>query len=187
MRSMITLAVVATALSACGGGGDNSSGATTSIAQMAGTYIMPCTGTTFAPSANPTDPKSESETATIVISADAASGKATISAQRRYYLNSTTCDAAALEFDLTFFGTAADKSGSKTYTGPAGKPVTASVASIAYTGLRFSKGNISFKLPAAGATVDKAYVLDNNVLYLSKGSRGPDGLGEALTRGAVKQ
>jgi hypothetical protein len=32
-----------------------------------------------------------------------------------------------------------------------------------------------------------AYVLDNNTLYLSKGHREADGLGDALTPGAVKQ
>jgi hypothetical protein len=195
MRSMLTLTFVATALSACGGGGggDGSTDASgkaapaSSIKQMAGTYIMPCKGTTFAPSSDPTAAKSESETVTIVISADAASGKATISARLQSYVNSASCEAAALDFDLTFLGTAVDKPGSKTYTNAAGKPVTASVATIAYTGFRFAKGNLNVSLPAAGATTDMAYVLDNNTLYLSKGHREKDGLGDALTPGAVKQ
>jgi hypothetical protein len=194
MRSMFTLTFVATALSACGGGGGDSStdtagksAAVTSIAQMAGTYVMPCTGKTFPPSSDPTAAKSESQTATIVISADAASGKATISARRQIYLNSTSCEADALNFDLTFLGTAVDKTGSKNYTNAAGKPVTASVATIAYTGLKFSKGNLTFSLPMPGATTDMAYVLENNTLYLSKGPRDLAGLGDALTPGAVKQ
>nr|WP_314623571.1 hypothetical protein [uncultured Noviherbaspirillum sp.] len=195
MRSTLTLTVVATALSACGGGGSDNSGstdasgnaATPSMAQMAGTYIMPCKGTTFPPSADSTLPRSESETSTIIISGDAATGKATISAQHRTFLNSSTCEEAALNFDLTFHGTASDKPGRKTYTSAAGKPVTASIATVTYTGLRFSKGNLTFKLPMPGATIDKAYVLDNNVLYLSKGRRGADGLGDAMTPGAVRQ
>ena len=98
-----------------------------------------------------------------------------------------SCDAAALDFDLTFLGTAADKPGSKSYTNAAGKPVTASVATIAYSGFKLAKGNLSVALPAAGATTDMAYVLENNTLYLSKGPRGLDGLGGSLTPGAVKQ
>ena len=190
---MFILTVVATALSACGGGGNNGStdssgqaGANSSIAQIGGTYVMPCTGTTFAPSSDPTKPKSESETATIVITPD-SNGKATIYAQAQYYLNSTTCAAEALDFDLTFLGTAADKSGSKTYTNAAGKPVIASVVTIAYTGFKLSKGNLDFKLPAVGATTSMAYVIENNTLYLAKGSRQADGLGDTLTPGAVKQ
>jgi hypothetical protein len=194
MRSMFTLTFVATALSACGGGGNDSStdtsgkaAAVTSIAQMASTYVMPCTGETFRPSSDPTAAKSESQTATIVISADAASGKATISAQLKYYRNSASCDAATLSDDLTFFGTAVDKPGSKNYTNAAGKPVTANVATITYTGITLSKGNLSFSLPLPGATTNMAYVLENNTLYLSKGHRELDGLGDALTPGAVKQ
>lgn len=190
---MFTLTFVATALSACGGGGDSSTdssgtaGAVSSIAQMAGTYIMPCKGTTFAPSSDPSAATSESETATIVIGPDAATGKATISARRQTYRNSATCDAAALEFDLTFRGTATDGPGSKNYTNAAGKPVKANVATIAYTGFSFAKGNLNIRLPAPGATTNLAYVLENNTLYLSKGSRQADGLGDSLTPGAVKQ
>ena len=190
---MFTLFFVATALSACGGGGDSSTdssgtaSAVSSIAQMAGTYIMPCKGTTFPPSSNPSADTSESETATIVITPDAATGKATISARAQTYHNSATCDAAALEFDLTFHGTATDGPGSKNYTNAAGKPVTAKVATIAYTGMTLSKGNLDFSLPLAGATTKLAYVLENNTLYLAKGSRQADGLGDSLTPGAVKQ
>lgn len=101
--------------------------------------------------------------------------------------NSANCDAATLVSDLTFFGTASDKAGSKNYTNAAGKPVTAKVATIAYTGLTLSRGNLEFSLPALGATADMAYVIDNNTLYLSKGHREKDGLGDALTAGAVKQ
>ncbi len=192
---MFTLTFVATALSACGGGGGGDSStdaagkaaAVTSIAQMAGTYVMPCTGKTFPPSSDPTAAKSESQTATIVISADAASGKASVSARSQTYLNSANCEAAALDFDLTFRGTAVDKPGSKNYTSAVGKSVTASVATIAYTGFTFAKGNLNISLPSAGATTDMAYVLENNTLYLSKGHREADGLGDALTLGAVKQ
>lgn len=195
MRSTLSLTVVATVLSACGGGGSDNSGstdasgkaATTSIAQMAGTYIMPCKGTTLRHSADLTSPGSESKSSTIIISADAATGKVTVNAQYRYYENSVTCEEAALSLDLTFFGTAVDKPGSKTYMSAAGKPVAASIATVAYSGLQLSKENIKFKMPVAGATIDKAYVLDNNVLYLSKGPRGADGLGDAMTPGAVRQ
>lgn len=192
-QSMFILTVVATALSACGGGGNDSStsssgkaATSSSIAQIGGTYVMPCKGTTFAPSPDPTAAKSESETATIVITPD-ANGQATISAHRQIYINSATCEAGAIDFDLTFLGTAVDKSGNKTYTNAAGKPVTASVATIAYTGFKFSKGNLDFKLPAAGATTNMAYVIENNTLYLSKGKREADGLGDSLTPGAVRQ
>lgn len=147
---------------------------------------MPCKGTTLAESSDPTRPKTESETATIVISSD-STGKATISAHYQHYFNSATCEAEATDFDLTFLGTAVDKSGSKTYTNAAGKPVTASVATIAYTGFKFSKGNLKFSLPTAGATTNMAYVIENNTLYLAKGSREADGLGDSLTPGAVKQ
>lgn len=92
-----------------------------------------------------------------------------------------------LDTDMTFLGTASDKAGSKNYTNAAGKPVTAEVATIAYTGFTLSKGNLDFSLPMLGATTDMAYVLENNTLYLSKGHREADGLGDALTAGAIKQ
>lgn len=190
---MFLLTLVATALSACGGGGNDgstgTSGTTTAgtvIAQIAGTYILPCTVTLPAASPDPAAAKGKSEAATIVITPD-SSGKASISARYQRYLNSTTCEAAALDFDLTLLGTAVDKFGNKTYTDAAGKPVTASIATVSYNGLTFSKGNLNFKLPAAGASTDIAYVIENNTLYLSKGHRGTDGLGDALTQGAVRQ
>jgi hypothetical protein len=195
MRSMFTVTLITTALSACGGGGSEGSSndasgksaASASIAQMGGTYTLPCTGTTFQPSADPSADKSESETATIVITPDASTGKASISAHRQYYRNSINCDAATLDTDFTFLGTASDKAGSKNYTNAAGKPVTAKVATIAYSGFTLSRGNLKLSLPVPGATTDMAYVLDNNTLYLSKGHREADGLGDALTLGAVKQ
>jgi hypothetical protein len=194
MRSMFTVTLITTALSACGGGGSDDSSndasgkstASTSIAQMGGTYIFPCTGTTFQPSADPSAAKSESKTATIVITPD-ATGKASISAHYQYYRNSVNCDAATIDTDLTFLGTAIDKAGSKNYTNAAGKPVAAKVATIAYSGFTLSRGNLKLSLPAPGATTDVAYVLDNNTLYLSKGRREADGLGDALTLGAIKQ
>lgn len=190
---MFTLSFVVTALSACGGGGDSSAdssgtaGAVSSITQMAGTYIMPCKGTTFGPRSDPSAATSESETATIVIAPDTATGKATISARAQTYRNSATCDAAALEFDLTFHGMATDGPGSKNFMNAAGKPVTAKVATITYTGITLSKGNLDFSLPLPGATTNLAYVLENNTLYFAKGSRQADGLGDSLTPGAVKQ
>jgi hypothetical protein len=195
MRSMFTVTLITAALGACGGGGSDSSSndasgkstASTSIAQMGGTYILPCRGTTFQPSADPSADKSESETATIVITPDTVTGKASISAHHQYYRNSVNCDAATLDSDLTFLGTASDKAGSKNYTNAAGKPVTAKVATIAYSGFTLSRGKLDLSLPTLGATTDMAYVLDNNTLYLSKGRREADGLGDALTRGAVKQ
>jgi hypothetical protein len=196
MRSMFTLISIALALSACGGGDDSDSNgsndaagkstAGASMAQMSGTYVLPCTGATFAPSSDPDDAKSESKTATIVIAPD-ATGKASINAHYQYYRNSANCDPATLDFDMTFLGTATDKPGSKNYTNAAGKPVTASIATIAYSGFRLAKGNLNVSLPTPGATTDMAYVLENNTLYLSKGRREADGLGDALTAGAVKQ
>jgi hypothetical protein len=124
---------------------------------------------------------------TIVITPDAASGKASISAHRQYYQNSANCDAATLDTDFTFPGTASDKAGRKNYTNAAGKPVTAKVATIAYSGFTLSRGNLKLSLPAPCATTDMAYVLDNNTLYLSKGHREADGLGDSLILGAVKQ
>lgn len=191
---MFTLTFVATALSACGGGGGDSStdtsgkaAATTSIAQMAGTYVMPCDGMEFGGLGMADGLKSYSRTGTVVITPDPATGNATIRAQFKYYRNSANCDALTLFQDLTFFGTAVDNNGSKNYTNAAGKPVTAKVATIAYTGITLSKGNLDFSLPLPGATTNMAYVLENNTLYLSKGHREADGLGDALTLGAVKQ
>jgi len=37
-------------------------------------------------------------------------------------------------------------------------------------------------LPASGATTDIAYVLDGKKLYLAKGHREADGLGDSLSR-----
>lgn len=197
---MFTLTIIATALSGCGGssGGDSDSdsgstdasgktSAGTSIAQMGGTYILPCTGTTFTTSSGSNATNSESKTATITITPE-GSGKASISAHYQYFENSARCDPAALNFDMTFIGTASDKAGSKIYTNADGKPVTANLVTVAYSGFKLSKGSLNVSLPRAGATTDMAYVLDNNTLYLSKGPRGADGLGAALTKkGAVKQ
>ena len=192
---MVTLVSIASVLSACGGGGDSSgsndaagkSTASTSIAQMGGTYVMPCTGTTFAPSSDPDAAKSESKAATIVITPDSTTGKAGISAHYQYYRNSANCDAAAIDFDLTFLGTASDKAGSKNFKNAEGKPVAANLATITYSGFRFSKGVLNMSLPTAGATTDMAYVLEKNTLYLSKGHREADTLGDSLTPGAVRQ
>lgn len=197
---MFTLTVIATALSACGGSSSNNSdsgsgstdasskaSASTSIAQMGGTYILPCTGTTFTPSSDPNTTNSESKTATITIKPE-GSGKASIIAHYQYFRNSPRCDAAALDFDMTFMGTASDKAGSKNYKNADGKPVTASLVTVAYSGFKLSKGGLKFSLPRAGATTDMAYFVDNNRLYLSKGHREADGLGASLTKeGAVKQ
>lgn len=193
MHYMFALTFIASALSACGGGGGDSSTETSgkavasSVAQIAGTYVLPCKGEDFRGSSTLDGATSDSETATIVITPDPATGNATINARLKYYRNSANCDASTLDTDLTFLGTATDKAGSKSYTNAAGKPVTAKVATIVYTGLTLSKGNLKFSLPTPGATTDMAYVLENNTLYLSKGSRGADKLGDALTPGAVKQ
>ena len=193
MRYMFALTFIATALSACGGGGGDSSTETsgkavaTSVAQIAGTYVLPCKGEDFRGSSTLDGATSDSETATIVITPDPATGNATISAHLKYYRNSANCDASTLDTDLTFLGTATDKAGSKNYTNAAGKPVTAKIATVVYTGLTLSKGNLEFSLPTPGATTSMAYVLENNTLYLSKGHREADGLGDALTPGAVKQ
>lgn len=198
LRSMFTLTVIATALSACGGSSSNDSdsgstdasskaSASTSIAQMGGTYILPCTGTTFTPSSGSNATNSESKTATITITPE-GSGKASIIAHYQYFRNSARCDAAALDFDMTFTGTASDKAGSKNYKNADGKPVTANLVTVAYSGFKLSKGSLKFSLPRAGATTDMAYFVDNNTLHLSKGHREADGLGAALTKeGAVKQ
>lgn len=194
MRSIFTATVIAAALSACGGGGGgdsstDSSGkaaAVTSIGQMGGTYVLPCKGETFELS-KLDGRRSESREGTIVITPDSGTGSATISMHSKYYKNSANCDSAALDFDMTFRGTATDAPGSKTYTNAAGKPVTAKVVTIAYAGFTLSKGNLDFALPTPGATTNMAYVVENNTLYVSKGRREADGLGDALAPGAVKQ
>lgn len=197
LRSVFTLTVIATALSACGGsssGGDSSStdasskaSASTSIAQMGGTYIMPCSGKSFTQSFDPDSTNSESKAATIVITPD-GSGKASISAHYQYFEKSARCDPAALDFDMTFIGTASDKAGSKIYKNADGKLVKANLVTVAYSGFKLAKGSLNVSLPRAGATTDMAYVLDNNTLFLSKGPRDADGVGAALTKkGAVKQ
>lgn len=190
-RFIFTVTLVSAALSACGGGssndGANQTAASTAINQIGGTYIFPCEARTFHSLYGPNPVNSESMTATVVITPDHATGKASVSARYQYYENNTNCDAATLAFDMTFVGTASDRAGSKNYTNAAGKQVTAKVATIAYTGVTLSRGNLDFSLPTPGATTDMAYIFDNNALYLSKGRRGKDGLGDALTVGAVKQ
>ena len=189
---IFAVSLVTAALSACGGGSSNNdaaaqTAAASSVAQMGGTYILPCTGEIFSGPSSVDGATRASRTVTIVITPDAATGNAKVSVHNQYYRNSDKCDAAMLDEDLTFFGIASDKAGNKDYKTAAGKPVTAKVVSVAYTGLRLSKGNLKISLPTAGATTDMAYVLDNNTLYLSKGHREKDGLGDALTLGAVRQ
>jgi hypothetical protein len=184
MRSMFTVTLITTALGACGGGGSDGSSndasgkstASTSIAQIGGTYIFPCDGTVFNSLSSVDAAKSESVTATIVITPDPATGKASINARLKYYRNSTNCDEAALDTDLTFLGAASDKAGSKNYTNAAGKSVASKVATVVYTGITLSRGNLDFSLPVPGATTNLAYVMENNMLYLSKGHREADGL-----------
>ena len=103
------------------------------------------------------------------------------------YTGSTDCAASTLNVDVTANGMLSDKGTTKNYPDATGKTVTAKVATFTYTGMTLSKGNLTMSLPTFGTTTDIAYVLDGNNLYVTKGVRGADGLGDSLSTAAVKQ
>ena len=194
--SIVTATLIAAVLSACGGGGSDSSGQAgsgaasagttgdSSLAYLAGTYVFPCKGVSYETSVNPTR---TSDQGTIVIKTNATTGKVEVSANIKAYEGSANCDASTLDTDLSGNFTVSGKSGAKIYTDATGNPVRANVATVTYTGMTLAKGNLTLSLPAFGATTDMAYVLANNTLYVSKGHRETDGLGNGLTRGAIRQ
>lgn len=194
--SIVIATLIAAVLSACGGGGSDSSGQAGSgaasagttgdnaLAYLVGTYVFPCDGI-ITELSNP--PSRTSDQGTIVIKTNATTGKVEVSANIKAYEGSANCDASTLVTDLSGNFTISGKSGAKIYKDATGKPVTANVATVTYTGMTLSKGNLTLSLPAFGATTDMAYVLANNTLYVSKGHRETDGLGDGLSRGAIRQ
>jgi len=188
-----TLVAACAALVACGGGGDNSgpstettstnSGANTNaLASMQGTYVTACIDRTNSGGT------SESNQVTITVTAPAGSSEVDASVRNQYYDGSANCTASALSGDLTVTGQLSSKSTTKIYADATGKSVTAKVLTFTYSGMTLSKGNLSGTLPVAGMTTDIAYVLDGSNLYLAKGVRDADGLGDRLSAYAgVKQ
>ena len=53
--------------------------------------------------------------------------------------------------------------------------------------MTLSKGEFILNLPEFGTGANVAYVLANNILYVSKRHREVDGPGDGLSRGAVTQ
>jgi len=191
IRITLAIALVAAfaALTACGGGGssDSSSSSTEAsanaspLAAMQGTYVAACDGQTF-------DSGSSSSQVTIIVTAPAGSSEVGVSVQVKGYTGSTDCAASTLDTDVTATGQLSSKSTTKTYTDATGKSVTAKVLTFTYSGVTFSKGSFSGTLPVPGVTTDIAYVLDGSDLYLAKGVRDADGLGDSLSkRVGVKQ
>lgn len=184
-----TLVATCAALVACGGGGSSDSDSsstqasanTSPLAAMQGTYVAACDGQTF-------DSGSSSSQVTIIITAPAGGSEVDVSVHAKSYTGSSDCAESTLAADVTVTGQLSNKSTTKTYTDSTGKSVTAKVLTFAYSGVTFSKGSFSGTLPVAGVTTDIAYVLDGSNLYLAKGVREADGLGDKLsTRVGVKQ
>lgn len=183
-------------LVACGGGGNSSTDTTTTattttastdtFAALKATYVLACTGETFR-NLDGTISKVESSQGTVIVATASGSTATTVSLRSQYYLGSTDCAASTLNTDVTANGTLSDKGTTKNYTDATGKTVTAKIATFTYTGMTLSKGNLTMSLPTFGTTTDIAYVLDGNNLYVTKGVRGTDGLGDSLTTAAVKQ
>lgn len=183
MKHSAYLAALSTVLlAACGGGSSDTTttASTDTFAALKATYVLACTGQTFT-----TGP--ESDQGTITIATASGSNATTVSLRSQSYKGSTDCAASTLNIDVTANGQLSDKGTTKNYTDATGKTVTAKVATFTYTGMTLSKGNLSISLPTAGTTTDIAYVLDGSNLYVTKGVRGADGLGDSLSRAAVKQ
>ena len=190
-RSAYLAALSTVLLAACGGGGSSSTATSTTastdtFAALKATYAVACTGDTLR-AQDGTITKLESSQGTITIATASGSNATTVSLRSQYYVGSTDCAASTLNTDLTANGQLSDKGTTKNYTDATGKTVTAKVATFTYTGMTLSKGNLSISLPTAGTTTDIAYVLDGSNLYVTKGVRGADGLGDSLSRAAVKQ
>lgn len=187
ITSMIALSVSAAVLAGCGGGSSSPAGTAPSavanvLAPLQATYLIACT------SLDSSDGKLESEHATIIITPDASSNGAEVSMHAQHYVGSANCASGTLDTDLTVKGKLSDKGTSKNFKDAAGNTVVGKVVSFTYTGLTLSKGNLSGSLPTFGTTATVAYVLTGNKLYVSKGHRGADGIGDVLsTEVIVKQ
>ena len=107
----------------------------------------------------------------------------------KYYVGNAACDASSLDTDITVNGELADKGTTKTYSGLNGtKAGVAEVITFTYTSLSLTKGTLTGTLPVPGVSTDVAYLLDGANLYVSKGRREADGLGDSLgVHAAVKQ
>ena len=185
MKHSAYLAALSTVLLAACGGGSSSTATTTTastdaFAALKATYVVACTGQTSNSGA-------ESGQGTITIATASGSNVTTVSLHSQSYTGSTDCAASTLNIDVTANGQLSDKGTTKNYTDATGKTVTAKVANFTYTGMTLSKGNLTISLPTAGTTTDIAYVLDGSNLYVTKGVRGADGLGDSLSKAAVKQ
>lgn len=182
--SVIALSISTMLLSACGGGGGSSSSSTPTVAATStatntldalnGTYVLACKDETYG------NGPAESEQGTITVEPGSAGNKAT--AHLQYYKGSANCAPATIDTDVTVSGPLSGKSTTKNYTDTTGKTLTANVVSFAYSSFTLARGNLTFSLPAFGATTDIAYVLNGKNLYLAKGHREADGLGDSLSR-----
>lgn len=190
IHTLTLIAALSFALAACGGGSSagsstetsaSSSTNTSALAPMQGTYATACFGDT-------NNGSGESNQVTITITAPPGGSEIDASVHNQYYVGSTDCTAATLNTDLTVTGQLSSKSTTKAYIDSTGKSVTAKVLTFAYSGLTLSKGSFSGTLPVVGVTTDVAYVFDGSSLYLAKGGREADGLGDSLSPHAgVKQ
>ena len=130
--SIVTATLIAAVLSACGGGGSDSSGQAgsdaasagttgdSSLAYLAGTYVFPCKGVSYETSVNPTR---TSDQGTIVIKPNAATGKMEVNVNIKAYEGSTNCEASTLDTDLSGNFTIRAKSSTKIYMDATGNPV----------------------------------------------------------------
>ena len=195
--SVLGAAFIVAVLNACGGGGSDASnqtngstGSTTrsgtagnDLFAQPGTYVLACKSDGDQSSLE----SIQSNQGTIVITPNAATGKAEARAHYQYYKGSGTCDPSALKGDLTVSGSITAKGATKYYPDVAGKAVIANVVTFNYSSMTLSKGNLSGGIPSFGTPVDMAYFLDGNTLYLNKGHREADGLGDSISRGLTRQ
>lgn len=187
ITSMLALSVSAAVLAGCGGGNSSPAGTAPSavvnvLAPLQATYLIACE------SLDSSEGPLRSEQATIIITPDASSNGAEVSIHAQHYVGSSNCASGTLDIDLTVRGKLSDKGTSKNFKDAAGNTVSGKVVSFTYTGLTLSKGNWSGSLPTFGTTATVAYVLTGNKLYVSKGHRGADSIGDTLsTQAAVKQ
>lgn len=182
--SVIALSASTMLLSACGGGGGDSSSGTPTVAATStaanslnalnGTYVLACTDETYK------NGPAESSQGTLTVESVGAGNKAT--AHFQYYKGSANCAPATIDTDATIDGPLNGKSSTKNYTDATGKTLTANVVNFGYANFTLARGNLTVSLPTPGATTDIAYVLDGKKLYLAKGHREADGLGDSLSR-----
>lgn len=187
--SVIVLSALAVLLNACGGG-SSSSGSTSSnisatintLDALRGTYVMACKGDNNNGAAG-----ESSQGTTTITTTPGSTGGAVVSMHLLNYTGSTNCSASTLDTDVTVNGQVSGKGTTKNYIDATGSTVTANVVTFTYTGMTLAVGNLAGSLPVAGVTTDVAYVLNGNNLYVSKGHRGADGLGDSLTTVSVRQ